>query len=120
MLPLIVMLLGLLGGCYPKQPPENADLEPRFQAAMQIGSLDDKDSALKTVAIDAADLGAIALVKRALTSIATPGVRDEAASRCAIHLANVGQRIAANEVAGMIGNPGVRDSTLKKLAEGVE
>lgn len=114
------MLLSLLGGCYPKQPPEDTDLEPRFEAAMQIGSPDDKDRALKTVAIDAADLGAIVLVRRALTSIAAPGVRDDAANHCAIHLANIGQRLAANEVAGMIANPDVRDRTLKKLAQGVE
>jgi hypothetical protein len=113
-----LLLLGLFGGCDKGPPPQKADLEPRLKAAMQIVSLSDRDSTLKAVANDAADLGVGEIVKRAIGSMTNLSDRDSAASSSALRLAKAGQTAAATEVAGMITNMSDRDSTLKKLGEG--
>jgi hypothetical protein len=106
-------------GCKKNDPPKKADLRPRLEAAMQITNSNDRDSALKTVAVDSAGLGAGDITLEALAHMFNSSFRDETASDCASRLAKAQQLSFAKDVAKTIVSSNLRDETLKKLAEGV-
>ena len=79
----LVLLLCLFAGCKKNEPPVRADLRTRLEAAMQISNSSDRDSALKAVAVAAADLGAGDIVMDALGHTSSTTFHDEAANECA-------------------------------------
>jgi hypothetical protein len=114
----LALLLCLCFGCKKNAPPRAEDLRGRFEAATQINSSQDRDEALKAVAVDAAGLGAGDVVKQALGAMNSSALRDETASDCALQLSKDRHSSMAKEVAQSINSSGLRDSTLKKVAKG--
>ncbi len=110
-----------IAGCDRHKPNQSTeDFEARLAAAMTITNTSSKDSALTTVAADAADFGAGDVVKKAVMGITSSGDRDSAAHDAALRLAKAGKRAAAREVAALITSSSTRDDTLNTLAKGKE
>ena len=91
-------------------------LNKRLQDAAALSNTQERDDSLKVVALEAAEAGNAAVVKKAIAGIKTITTIDQAASECALKLAHAGQRDVAEEVAKMISTATGRDSILKKLS----
>lgn len=116
-----LFLVAFLGGCdRHRKAQSKEDLEARLGAALNIVSSSDRDSALASVAADAADLGAGDVAKKAVMGIVTSSDRDDAAHNAALKLAKAGKGAEAKDIAEMIVSSSTRDATLKKLAQGAE
>jgi predicted Ser/Thr protein kinase len=94
-----------------------AALDDRLEAASSMNEVAEKDQPLAAVATDAAKVGAVNIVKRALGKMFDPMKRDGAAHDAARLLAKRGQRKQAIELAKGISDYTVRDQTLSELAE---
>ncbi len=92
-------------------------LQSRLEAAETISDASDKDDALKTLAVDAAQAGDFALAKQALEQISDVDVHDPAARRCMQTLVKAGHRKEAMEMAKIIQDTDTRDQALLELAK---
>jgi len=109
-----------------KQPPTASTetrkrlrqtLAERLEAATAISGSNEKDSALATLARDAAAAGEATLVKQALGRISSSETRDRSCYEAALTLAKRGLRKAAVEVAKTIAGNSTRDRALTELAK---
>jgi hypothetical protein len=89
----------------------------RLDAALAIGIPSDRNDALKTVALDAAEAGKADIVKKAIAGIGFLDMKAEVTGECALKLADAGKHQEAVDVAKMIGVLSDRADVLKKLAE---
>jgi hypothetical protein len=122
-LPVLLSLTLLVSGCIHHEstihsPGESSSLESRLEAARAITFMNQRDSALGSVARDAARAGNVSITKDALRNITFMNARDEAAADCALALSEAGNATAAVEVARTITFLNKRDQVLKKLATG--
>jgi hypothetical protein len=90
----------------------------RLAAALEISSSSDRDTALQSVAQDAASSRSVDVMKKALDGISSSSVRDRAAGACAVALAKAGDPAAAKDAAMLISNSSERDQALAKIATG--
>jgi hypothetical protein len=119
----VPLLLGLLYLVVPhsgvrKTPSGPPELVSRFQAALQITSLYDRDNALAHVARDAAQAGAGDVAKESVRGMSYGYQRDQTAAACAPVLANTGHASDATEVANLIASDYLRNQVLANLARG--
>lgn len=100
----------------PPRPASAGDLEARLKAAQAISSLDARDAALSSVAVQAATSTNLPVATSALRDIASLNRRDEAIRACAIVLARIGRREEATQLAQQIATFSLRDDTLSRIA----
>ena len=112
--------LALAAGCgqspRPSQTPEQ--LNGRLDAAKKLADVSQQTDALKTLASDAADAGAVDIVIKAIDGIPNVATKDEAAEACALKLAKRGNPTAATTVAEKIANTQKKNELLAKIAKG--
>jgi hypothetical protein len=112
---LVVGVSGLGAGCSKDKPSPN--FPARLDAALAITDGPTRDSALATVAEDAAAAGEADIVKKAVSKINDVPTRDKTAADAALKLAAAGKSAEAVEVAKMINDAPTRDRTLSKLTK---
>ncbi len=131
---LVCVVLSLAGGCSSSSNTnakgDNAvgnpgakgggasDYAARYEAAVAMTSLQERDSALTKVAQDAAAAGDAETVKKCLQKMTVLDTRDNTAYSAALALARAGKMDAATEVAKSINVLSRRDEALGKLARG--
>lgn len=91
-------------------------LRGRLAAAQGIRANDQRDAALKAIALDATGSGVPQVAVEAVRSIGTVSVRDNAARQTALQLAEAGRPEDAAKLARMISSSSVRDNTLAEIA----
>jgi hypothetical protein len=91
--------------------------QAKLDAALAISDPTARDTALATVAGDAAAAAEPDIVKQATSKIRDPDIRDKTAEGAALKLASKGKSAEAVEVARKINDPTLRDSTLSKLTK---
>jgi hypothetical protein len=94
------------------------ELAGRLEAAMAIGSNNNRDTALADLARDAARAGDADITKRAIGAIRTDNLRDTTAAAAAVLLSSAGKLADATSVAKLIRTDNLRDQTLAKVAMG--
>jgi hypothetical protein len=124
----IVVVSLVICGCGNKQttsptsPPQNPErLSGRLDAANKLANAADRHAALKVVALDAADAGAVDIVTKAIEGIpvnAATGPKDEVAAACATKLAHRGDTKAATTLAETIANTQKKNEVLANIAKG--
>jgi hypothetical protein len=105
----------------PNQVASSADgkeMLARVDAALKIGSYNDKDEALAAVCREAAKIGESEAVKKGVANISSLNLRDEVAADCAISLQASGKTPEATEIAEVISSYNKKDEVLKSLASG--
>lgn len=114
-----VVLSGLFAGCSnEKQASTPSDLPARLDAALAINDVPTRNSALATVAEDAATWGEHEVVKKAIGEINDVSFKNSTAAGAASKLAGAKKRAEATEVANMINDVPLRNKVLSKLANG--
>jgi hypothetical protein len=91
-------------------------LRGRLAAAQGIRTDDQRDAALKAIALDATGSGMPQVAVEAVRSIGTVSVRDDAARQAALQLAEAGRPEDADRLAAMIMSDSLRDKTLAEIA----
>jgi hypothetical protein len=113
-LALLIVVLGLSGGCQPPDPgPPN--MMPEILGALKITDAKERDAALATACRESADQGSAPAVLMGIPRIEDPELRDEVAESCAVVLDDGGQTEAAVDVVKLISSEPKRDAVLAKL-----
>jgi hypothetical protein len=115
---LVILAVGVsaLGtGCSGDKAVPN--YQAKLDAALAISDPTARDTALATVAEDAAAAAEPDIVKKAVSKISDPTKRDKTAESAASKLASKGMSAEAVEVARTINDPTLRDRTLSKLTK---
>ncbi len=89
---------------------------PRLKSAMEISGVEEREAAIRSVAVQAASAGDAGTVRRAIDEIRGSDLHDAAAAETAITLAALGLIKEAGEVAEKIRTVSIHDSTLAELA----
>ena len=110
----------LVAGCFlkPKQPQSAEQLKGRLDAASTMTNVAQRDDALSTIALDAADAGEGDIVKKALEGMSNVSKKNDTAYDAALKLSERGKTPAAVEVAKMISNTAKQNEALSKIAKG--
>jgi hypothetical protein len=112
---LVVGLSGLGTGCSRDKSAPN--FQAKLDAALAISDATARDTALATVAEDAAAAAEPDIVKTAVSKISDATKKDKTADAAALKLASKGKSAEAVEVARMINDATLRDRTLSKLTK---
>jgi hypothetical protein len=121
---LLLGFVGLFAGCNQHHSSRfspyyeyDRTMNLRLEAALTIDNPDDRDEALKAIAIESADQGRVQFVDRSLVQISNAR-HDETAADCAWRLYRSGLPQPANRVAMSINDQSQRDASLKLIAKG--
>jgi hypothetical protein len=92
-------------------------LAPQLRSALEIRSLEERDEALRKVALRSAEVGDVATLKHALGEMRGNAMRDDVTAQSAQALARL-PAFATNavEIARLIRGQELRDATLAELA----
>ena len=101
-----------------KQPPNNAALGGRLEAANAILEVDSRNGALAKLAIDAAKANDAVITEKALGGITSTDQKNGAAVTAALALAERGDTVAATFIAKLIVDTDIRNRTLESIAKG--
>jgi hypothetical protein len=115
---LVILAVGVsaLGtGCSGDKAVPN--YQAKLDAALAISDPTDRDTALATVAEDAAAAAEPDIVRKAVSETSVQKKRDKTAESAALMLASKGKSAEAVEVARMINDQTLRDRTLSKLTK---
>jgi outer membrane protein TolC len=93
-----------------------SNLNSRVKVAMQIMSINDRDTALVRVARDAAAAGEGAIARSALIAIVNMNTRDSVSSEVSRALTQSGQLSSALDIASMMTSLNSRDPALAEIA----
>ncbi|MCW5551001.1 MAG: serine/threonine protein kinase [Verrucomicrobiae bacterium] len=93
-------------------------LAPELRAAMDIRGVEDRDDALRKMALLAAPAGDVAAVIRAVEGIRANELRDQTAADCALELAQLNKIADATAVAQKIRTSSLHDTILERIASG--
>lgn len=110
-------MLSLIGCSSPSSRSSLEIHEGRYQAASAINSIEERDTALISVAIDAAKAGHGDVAKKAVNEIKCVDDHDSTAHKCAILLSKKGQAGVAANITKSINWIDLRDKTCAKIAE---
>jgi hypothetical protein len=118
----------LMSGCIaisignrPSSPPPSRPrpvFEERMKAALAMTTLNARDEALRSIALDASQSGDAEASRKAVTAMMQLDVRNRTASECALKLAGAGNLEEARGMAELILDLQLRDETLGKIAAG--
>jgi len=114
-IPVMLTVMMVLPGCGSNSTPEK--LQGRFNAANAISDTSKRDSALITVAKDAAEVGNGEVAKNAVLKISNLIRRSSTAAEVAVALADAGELDAAAEVAKQIAETEQRNKILEQIAD---
>ena len=106
------ILTGLFLGC-----GDGASLETRLESALAIQDIARKDSALRPIALDAAQSGDKEVCKKAIEGITISSIRDETAVYCLRVFRKAGNGDVALEIAKLIKVQPIRDKILSELSQ---
>jgi predicted Ser/Thr protein kinase len=110
-------LFAAAGSAAGKKNPAFEQLVDRLEAAQGMMNFEGKNRVLAAIADDAAKLGDVAVVKRAISGMMNGDARSTAARDAAVELAKRGLRRPAIELAKTILDADMRDQTLSELAQ---
>jgi hypothetical protein len=91
---------------------------PQFRSALEIRSVEQRDEALRQVALQAAAGDDVTTVKRALEEIRGNELHDQTAADCALELAQLKKNADATAVARKIRTSSLHDTILERIASG--
>ncbi|NLX26324.1 MAG: M56 family metallopeptidase, partial [Lentisphaerae bacterium] len=97
-------------------PSAKEQLESRLTAAASISNSAPRNEAFSGIALDAAKLGCIDQMQRAVNGISMSGIRNETADKCVDLLLELGLVKEATELAKGISTSGTRDDALVRIA----
>jgi len=101
----------------PGSAPVASDLNARFEAAQTITAFAERDKAMSDIARDAASLGEVEMMRKALGQVVSFVARDDAAAASAKTLKQQGNRTEAVAVARLITSFERRDEVMAELAK---
>jgi hypothetical protein len=124
----LIALPGTIAGCNKALPVSgkpasnnttgSSDIRARFDAALAITDIPQRNSTLATVAGASAAAGESDVVKKAIDEITDIPEKNRTAAAAALVLAGGGKRAEATEVANLITDTSLRNETLARLAKG--
>lgn len=117
---LLAILLVLVSGCSGRKAAtgDSASFAGRLGAAKAISSTAKRDSALSTLAVEAAKAGEGDISRQSVASISSSSVKDDAGYNAATALARAGKTEDAKAVADLISSSARKDKAMAKIAEG--
>lgn len=115
---IFVVLIG--AGCSEKPTTRSTveQLNGRLTAALAINDMNQRDAALKAVALDAAEAAQGEIVKRAVYEIHDATVMDGTTYACALKLVERGQTQAAADAAKLMHDATKANDILGRIAKG--
>ena len=111
-----IAIVGISVGCGDGVNPASP-FKGKLDAAIAINEAFSRDTALVSVAKEAAAGGDADVTRAALRHIGESFTRDQAAAAAALKLGKAGKSVEATQVAKSIGESFLRDSTLSRLAK---
>ena len=112
----VVLFACGLVGCETKPKVSNEVLTARINAAKLVSDGQQRDLALRAVALDAAKAQRTEHTRRAITDMTDNRLRDQTASQAARILHEGKMFVQATEIANMISDQQLKDQTLLQMA----